>query len=256
MNDEESIQKGIATRLIAALRQGEFVLYGQRIMPLAPRGGARPFREILIRFREEEEKLLPPGTFFPLLEEYHLLPYLDRWVISRLARLIADVRAAEPEGLVSCNGVNLSGDTLRDPGFADFTIRHIQNSRLPESAFIFEIGWDTAILWTQELQMLQAKLKPAGCRFALAGFDGSETSFGFLKTIAPDFVKLSYGIVKDINRSLDVSEKTKSINSRCQALGVKTIVEFVEDRDLLRHLRALDVDFAQGLGLSPPEPLT
>jgi EAL domain-containing protein (putative c-di-GMP-specific phosphodiesterase class I) len=256
MNDEESIQKGITERLISALKQGEFVLYGQRIMPLAPSSGARPFREILIRFREEEEKLLPPGTFFPLLEEYHLLPYVDRWVIVRLARLIADARAAQPDAPVSCNGVNLSGDTLRDRDFADFTVKHIQNSRLPEAAFVFEISWDNAILRKQQLQLLQARLKPAGCRFTLAGFDGSEASFDFLKAIAPDFVKLSYGVVKELNRALDISEKAKAINSRCQALGIRTIVEFVEDRDLLRHLRTLEVDFAQGLAISPPEPLT
>jgi EAL domain-containing protein (putative c-di-GMP-specific phosphodiesterase class I) len=256
MNDEESIQKGITERLISALKQGEFVLYGQRIMPLAPRSGARPFREILIRFREEEEKLLPPGSFFPLLEEYHLLPYVDRWVVSRLARTIADARAAEPDWPVPCNGVNLSGDTLRDTAFADFTIRHIQNARLPEATFVFEIAWNVAILRAQQLQALQEKLKPAGCRFALADFDGSDASFKFVKDFAPDFVKLSYGVVKELNRALDISEKAKSISNRCRALGIRTVVEFVEDRDLLRHLRTLEVDFAQGLAISPPEPLT
>lgn len=256
MDDEESIQKGITARLISALKQGEFVLYGQRIMPLVPRVGARPFREILIRFREEEEKLLPPGSFFPLLEEYHLLPYVDRWVMSRLARLMSDARASEPNRPLHCNGVNLSDDSLRDPSFADYARKHIEHAKLPEGAFTFEIGWDTALLRAQQLQTLQAELKPAGCRFTLAGFDGSEASFGFLKTIAPDFVKLSYGVVKELNRTLDVSEKAKAINSRCRALGVKTVVEFVEDRDLLRHLRTLEVDFAQGLGISQPEPLT
>jgi EAL domain-containing protein (putative c-di-GMP-specific phosphodiesterase class I) len=45
----------------------------------------RPFQEVLVRFKEEEEKLLPPGTFFRCSREYRLLPYVDRWVVSRLA---------------------------------------------------------------------------------------------------------------------------------------------------------------------------
>src|SRR5437773_11504801 len=96
MEDESTIQKNIADKLIAALKTGGFVLYAQKILPLA--GGERPFQEILVRFREEEEKLLPPGTFFPMLQEYRLLPYVDRWVVSRLASWIQESRARTTPG--------------------------------------------------------------------------------------------------------------------------------------------------------------
>src|SRR5258706_15425369 len=85
MDDESTIQKNIAEKLISALKTGGFVLYAQKILRLAAPGGSeRPFQEILGRFREEEEKLLPPGTFFSMLQEYRLLPDVDRWVVSRL----------------------------------------------------------------------------------------------------------------------------------------------------------------------------
>jgi EAL domain-containing protein (putative c-di-GMP-specific phosphodiesterase class I) len=45
-----------------------------------------------------------------------------------------------------CNDINLSEDTVRDPGFADFTISQIQNAQLPETTFIFEITLSVAIL--------------------------------------------------------------------------------------------------------------
>ncbi|TMH17022.1 MAG: EAL domain-containing protein, partial [Betaproteobacteria bacterium] len=171
MDDESTIQKNIADKLISALKTGGFVLYAQKILQLAASSqGEPPFQEILVRFREEEEKLLPPGTFFPMLQEYRLLPYVDRWVVSRLATWVQESRARTTPGWpVPANGVNLSEDTLREPKFADFVAKNIQNANLPEGAFTFELGWDTALLHAEPLKNIQAQLRPLGCRFTFAG---------------------------------------------------------------------------------------
>src|SRR5262249_6318978 len=131
MEDESTVQKNIADKLIAALKTGGFVLYAQKILQLGP-GGERPFQEVLVRFKEEEEKLLPPGTFFPMLQEYRLLPYVDRWVVSRLTAWIQESRGRNPSWPTPANGVNLSEDTLREPKFGEFVARNIQTSKLPE----------------------------------------------------------------------------------------------------------------------------
>jgi Amt family ammonium transporter len=253
MEDEGTIQKNIADKLISALKTGGFLLYAQQILPLA--GSERPFQEILVRFREEEEKLLPPGTFFPMLQEYRLLPYLDRWVVSRLASWVQESRARTPGWPVPANGVNLSEDTLREPKFADFVAKNIENSKLPEGVFTFELAWDTALLHAEPLKSMQAQLGPLGCRFTFAGFDGSEGSFSFLKILKPDFVKLTYGTVKDVGKGLAASEKVESINSKCHAMGIKTIAEFVESQEVLDQLRLIEVDFAQGLIIGGPHKL-
>jgi EAL domain-containing protein (putative c-di-GMP-specific phosphodiesterase class I) len=255
MEDESTVQKNIADKLIAALKTGGFVLYAQRILDLRATD-KRPFQEVLVRFKEEEEKLLPPGTFFPMLEEYRLLPYVDRWVVSRLATWIQESRAKNPPGWVApANGVNLSEDTLREPKFADFVAKHIQNSRLPEGTLAFEVGWDTALVHSEQLKSIMALLRPAGCRFTFAGFDGSDGSFSFLKLLKPDFVKLTYGIVKDIGRALAASERAESINQKLHAMGIKTIAEFVESHEVLDSLRVVEVDFAQGLVIGGPQKL-
>jgi len=254
MEDESATKKNIADKLIAALKTGGFVIFSQKIVRLAGDAG-RPFQEVLVRFKEEEEKLLPPGTFFPMLEEYHLLPYVDRWVVSHLIQWIGASRADRAERPVPANGINLSEDTLREANFADFVAKHVRSARLPEGTFAFELAWDTALLRIQHLKDLQAKLRPEGCRFTLAGFDGSEASFEFLRLAKPDFVKLTYGIVKDIDRALAASEKVETINGKCHSMGIQTIAEYVESAGVLEQLRLLEVDFAQGLAVAPPQQL-
>ena len=255
MEDETAIQKNIADKLVAALKTGGFVLYAQRILSLNDSPGGRPFQEVLVRFKEEEEKLLPPGTFFPMLQEYRLLPYVDRWVVSRLAAWVQESRAKNPGWPAPTNGVNLSEDTLREPKFAEFVARNIQGSKLPEGSLTFEVGWDTALVHSEDIKLLLSQLRPLGCRFTFAGFDGTDGSFNFLKVLKPDFVKLSYGIVKDVGRALAASERAESINQKCHAMGIKTIAEFVESHEVLDQLRLLEVDFAQGLVIGGPQKL-
>jgi ammonium transporter, Amt family len=253
MEDESAIQKNIADKLIAALKTGGFVLYAQKILSLNPAAEPRPFLEVLVRFKEEEEKLLPPGTFFPMLQEYRLLPYVDRWVVSRLATWVQEFRAQRPGLPPPAFGVNLAEDTLREAKFTDFVAKHVQNSKIPEGTLNFEVGWDTALVHGEDIKLIVSQLRPIGCRVTFAGFDGSDGSFNFLKTLKPDFVKLTYGIVKDIGRALAASERAESICSRCHAMGIKTIAEFVESAEVLDHLKMVEVDFAQGLIVGAPQ---
>jgi len=255
MENESAIQKNIADKLVSALKTGGFVLYAQKIVRLTSTGDARPFQEILVRFREEEEKLLPPGTFFPMLQEYRLLPYVDRWVVSRLCTWIQELRSRKPDQPVPVNGINLSEDTLREPKFGEFVLKNLQSSKLPEGTLSFELSWDMALLHAEHVKRLQAQLKPAGCRFTFAGFDGSAASFDFFSVVKPNFVKLTYGTVKDIDRALAASERAESITHKCRALGISTIAEFVESRQVLEQLKLIEVDFAQGLVISGPQRL-
>jgi Amt family ammonium transporter len=255
MEDESTIQKNIADKLISALKTGGFVLYAQKILSLRPSGEQRPFQEVLVRFKEEEEKLLPPGTFFPMLQEYRLLPYVDRWVVSRLATWIQDFRAQRPGLPPPAFGINLAEDTLREAKFTDFVMKNIQSFKIPEGTLTFEVGWDTALVHSDDIKLIMSQLRPVGCRFTFAGFDGSEGSFAFLTGLKPDFVKLTYGIVKDIGRALAASERAESICSRCHNMGIQTVAEFVESEEVLENLRLVEVDFAQGLVIGGPQKL-
>jgi EAL domain-containing protein (putative c-di-GMP-specific phosphodiesterase class I) len=253
MEDESTIQKNIADKLISALKTGGFVLYAQKIQALGANAEQRPFQEVLVRFKEEEEKLLPPGSFFPMLQEYRLMPYVDRWVVSRLASWIQDFRKQRPGLPPPAFGVNLAEDTLREAKFTDFVAKNIQASKIPEGTLTFEVGWDTALVHSEDIKLIISQLRPIGCRFTFAGFDGSEGSFSFLKTLKPDFVKLTYGIVKDIGRALAASERAESISRRLHDMGIRAIAEFVESDEVLEHLRLVEVDFAQGLVVGGPQ---
>src|SRR5712664_468195 len=167
---QPELQKSLADRLISALQQDEFVLYAQSIIPLAPQREESPFQEIFVRFKEEDAKLLPPGTFFPVLEECQLLPYLDRWVANRLARWVRNAVNIKPDWTIPRNNVNLSEATLADPDYGQYVCKYVDDSYLSDGALGFEVAWDSAIEQEASLRQLMAEVRPFGCTLTVSDF--------------------------------------------------------------------------------------
>ena len=247
MANAPETSKTLTDRLIASLQQDEFVLYAQTIAPIAPRREERPFQEIFVRFKEEDAKLLPPGSFFPVLRECQLLPYLDRWVVNKLVRWVRSALSIKSDWQVPRSNVNLSAETLVDSDFGEYVRKYVEDSYLSDGALGFEIDWTDAIEHEVSLRQLIAGLRPHGCCFTLAGFNGGEASFEVLKSFAPHFVKIG-------SASVDPAMLAE-INRRCHLLECKTIVEHVENAKVLEHLRLTKLDFAQGFEISPVQPL-
>jgi len=81
------------------------------------------------------------------------------------------------------------------------------------------------------------------------------SSFAYLKSLPVDFVKIDGFFVKDIVKDPVDLAMVKAINDMAHAMGKQTIAEFVEDREILKKLVDLGVDYVQGYGIAQPVPL-
>lgn len=197
---------------------------------------------------------LPSLVKFAL--EHGLMPQLDRWVVHRITKWIRSALAIKPKWPVPQNNINLARDTLYDPGFAEFTRRHIQTAKLPDAALSFEIAWDNALTHAEALRNLATQVRPIGCRFTISDFWGGKKSFELLRSMGPDFLKIRPSLWTNIDRSPTEFEKVNATIKECQEIGIKTIAERVESAEVLDQLERMGVDFAQGFGILPPQPLT
>jgi EAL domain-containing protein (putative c-di-GMP-specific phosphodiesterase class I) len=237
----------ISPQIISTLQQDKFVLFGQTIMQIGTPRKERPFMEIFIRYSEEDEMSLPPGTFFPILEECHMLPLLDRWVVNRLARWVRSSLRVWPKWEVPRCNVNLSEETLDDAGFGDYVRQYVGNSYLSKGALGFELSWEVALRRASAYRRLLKELRSHGCTFTLSGIDGGIPSMATLHALSPNFIKLN-SVSVDLGKLVDIQR-------RCRVLGIKTIAEHVESKEVLEKMRAAKVDFAQGYQISPVKAL-
>jgi diguanylate cyclase (GGDEF)-like protein/PAS domain S-box-containing protein len=238
-------------RIRQALDQDEFLLYRQTIQPLAGDDGAWR-REILLRLRGEDGKVILPGGFLPVAERYHLMPAIDRWVIRKALAMLQDFDEVGNEGYVS---INLSGQTLCDDGFLQFVTSAIQASGVPPQYLCFEITETTAIANLSRAVDLIKTLKGMGCRFALDDFGSGLSSFGYLKNLPVDYLKIDGAFVKDMESNPIDKAMVHSINEIGHLMGIETVAEFVGNETVMHMLSEMGVDYAQGYHIGKPQPL-
>jgi len=239
-------------RLRDAFEQGEFTLYCQPILALAGDLGSEaryPMGEVLVRMREEEKAMLPPGEFLPVLEHYRLMPLLDRWVVSNLAKHLA--RGSR----LPCFTMNVSDQTLEDEEFPKYVAAEFEAARLPADSVVFEIEEHDVLANEALVARFVAAMKAVGAGALIDGFGRKSVSFTPLKTVGARFVKVDGSIIRKLASSEVARTKLNAIIRVGQAIDVKVIAECVEEQDVLVRLKALGVGYAQGFGIVQPQPL-
>lgn len=239
-----------AARVNHALEDSRFELYQQLIQPLNGTAEGDHF-ELLLRLRDEKNRLVPPGEFIAAAERYNLMPNIDRWVLSQAFRWLLE-SDAEREALSLCS-INLSGQSLGDDKFLPFVIERLNATGLDPRKICFEITETAAIASYSKARQFIKALKDLGCRFALDDFGTGLSSFGYLKNFPVDYLKIDGSFVKGILSDPIDREMVRSINEIGHLTGKKTIAEFAENDDVIAMLRSMGVDFAQGYGVAEPK---
>ncbi len=152
--------------------------------------------------------------------------------------------------------INVSAQSLSDDGFLKFLKATLNGKTKLSNKLCFEITETSAIS-----NMIKAKhfitcLKELGCKFALDDFGSGMSSFGYLKNLPVDYLKIDGSFVKDCAREPIDLAMVKSINEIGHIMKMQTIAECVEDSQTVQLLSHLNVDFVQGYAIEKPKPLS
>ena len=232
----------------AALDNDELTLYCQLILAIT--GAAHyPMAEVLVRLRVEEKALLPPGEFLPVFEHYNMMPLLDRWVVRTLARRLKN-GAKVPRFTV-----NLSRQTLEDPDFPDYVAAQARDTGIAPGSMLFEIDESDLIARPRAAELLGLALAKIGSGTLIDGFGRKAVSFAPLVAMRVAFIKVDGSITRRLLAGGAAETKMKAVVHVGAALGIGVIAECVEEQDVLARLKALGTGYAQGLGISRPQPI-
>lgn len=240
-------------RFITQLKEDNFVLYFQPIAPTASPQESH-FREVLVRYAEEEAGLLPPGSFLPILEEQGLLPLLDRWVVAKLLKWARGLQAAGKR-VPQCS-VNLSIDTVRrDAAFGEYVVKTLEKSGVAAASLNFEVMTTDALAYAPQVFEMMKPLKAAGVTLALSWFAGEEQALDLAPKMGVSYIKLDPSLAINLAKDPAQQARLSALVQRCRKMDVRTIAMWVENVETLTHLRAMQVDFVQGFGIAKPRPL-
>ena len=239
----------------AAIEKGDFSLYCQLITPLDTNAAEAEHYEILIRLLEEEEGMMPPGAFFPLAEKYGLMPHLDRWVVQHVTAWASHQNPQDESRKRSLFFINLSSATIADPSFPEFLQLTLMEYGVPGAILCFEIPDAELGKKQAEVAEFAQRIRQCGCQVAISGFGHDRISFDLIRGFRVEFLKIDGNIIFNILRDPVELAKITAINRVAKLIGVKTIAELVENEETIAKLREVGIDYAQGFGISRPQPL-
>jgi EAL domain-containing protein (putative c-di-GMP-specific phosphodiesterase class I) len=179
-------------------------------------------------------------------ERFDQIHAIDRWVIEHAVAVLGLLPAEQSIE------INLSGRSLGDPGLVSHISDVIAACAVDPDRLIFELTETAAIENIHRASTFVDELTALGCHFALDDFGAGFGSFYYLKYLPFDYLKIDGEFVKNCTESRTDQLIIQSCVQLARGLGKQTIAEFVENAEILRLVRALGVDHAQGYEIARP----
>jgi diguanylate cyclase (GGDEF)-like protein/PAS domain S-box-containing protein len=250
----------LATRLAQALDEDRFVLFAQRIHRLRGEaaqheraGGGGIHAEVLLRMLESDGALASPGAFLPAAERFRIASRIDRWVLHRATAWMAAAGSLDSIALLN---VNLSGQSVGDRAFHRWAVAMLEQAGTTICRRLcLEITETAAVTNLADAAVFIAQVRALGVRVALDDFGAGASSFGYLKTMKVDFLKIDGQFIRNL-----VTDALDQAAVRCFAdvasvAGLQTVAECIDNAAVLEQVRRMGVDFAQGYLIHRPAPI-
>ncbi len=257
LDDQELLERrremDWVSHLREALAENRMLVHAQRIVALAPGADPRERMELLVRLRDRDGAMVPPMAFIPAAERYGVMPAVDRFVIATAFRHLA---ALDPATRARTSlSVNLSGRTLSDERLVAFVEELLLAHPFAPGEICFEITETAAVHDLALTTRMLHTLRGLGFRFALDDFGSGMSSFGYLKHLPVDYLKIDGIFIRNLRNDPVDAAMVEAIARVAGAMGIRTVAEYVEDAETAHLLAALGVDYAQGYGVHKPVPL-
>lgn len=239
-------QGSYRTRMAAALDTDRFTLFAQPILELQTNRVLR--HELLLRVIDEAGGPQSPTHVLDTAERLDAIYDIDLWVVEQAMEL-----AAERTDL--CLQINLSGRSVGDPRLTGEVEALIERYGVNPEQLTFEITETALIGNLSEARHFADRIRDLGCQLALDDFGSGYASFRYLRLFPIDLVKIDGEYVVDLVRNPEDQVLVKALVQVCQAYGIHTVAEFVQDEPTLRMLREFGVDYVQGYLIGRPAPV-
>jgi len=240
-------------RLQSALKDNRFELMAQPIIAsTATETG--PALEVLLRLQDDSVPGgISPAEFLRAAERYRLMSDVDRWVVQTALTALGrgGIRLPASRSLA----INLSGQTLGDPQFLEFVVDVLDRTGVAPTQLCFEVTENSVITNIEHAQRFIGVLHGMGCQFALDDFGRGLSSFGNLKNLSLDYLKIDGTFIRNLAVDSVNQAMVAAMIKLARTLNFQVIAEQVEDAGALDAAKKMGVDFLQGFYLGRPQPL-
>ncbi|MEO1953147.1 MAG: EAL domain-containing protein, partial [Campylobacterales bacterium] len=151
--------------------------------------------------------------------------------------------------------INLSLAELEKDNFVEVVETQLANHKVSPELIKYEITEGLAMENEERTHKQLSELRKLGVNILLDDFGTGYTSFSYIKKIPANIIKIDRSLVINILTSKTDQGITKSIIDLAHSIGMKVVVEGVEDEHMFNMLRDIGADYIQGYYISKPVPV-
>ncbi len=240
----------IEHKLKNAVFEKEFLLYYQPQFETE----SRHLRgvEALIRWRDEDGRMISPGEFIPIAEKSGLIIDIGEWVMEKAVSTLA--RWKKKFGLNLIMSMNISAIQFASESFSRRLIELIEEHQVSPREIELEI---TETVLVDDISNVIKKLeflKRYGVQTAIDDFGTGYSAFSYLRKLPVETIKIDKSFVDAMMKDETGNIIVESIVDMVNRLGYKTIAEGVEHQEQLDYLREIGCEYVQGYLMGRPMP--
>jgi len=205
--------------------------------------------EALIRWDHPEHGQIAPERFVPFAEQSGLIEPLTRWVLNKALEQCTKWHTA---GYKIGVAINLSARSLHNSDVIDDVSQSLTNWSVPSNFLSLELT-ESAIMANPEHAMeILSKLNAKGVQLSIDDFGTGYSSLAYLKKLPMHELKIDQGFVIDMNHDSNDAAIVHAIIDLAHNMSLRVVAEGVEDEDIMKRLRSMNCDVAQGHFFSLP----
>ena len=246
-NQNNSGRLSLLGELRQAVEQDQLTLVYQPKLTLS--GTPERAAEALLRWNHPEQGLIAPDKFVPFAEQTGYIKVLTRWVLDVAFRQCAEWH---DRGLEIGISVNISARDLHTADFLRGVTDLLHRHAVDATRICLEVT-ESAVMEdpSHALEVLH-RLHEIGFQLAIDDFGTGYSSLAYLKRLPVHELKIDKSFVRGLVGDGDDAAIVRATIDLAHVMGLGVTAEGVEDEAVLKALRRLGCDRAQGYFISPP----
>lgn len=232
------------------LDNGEFHVYYQPIIRVDTEEVIGS--EALIRWIHSDYGLIPPDVFINLMEKTGFIVKLGKYILETVLKQQKRWEIFKFKQIQV--SINVSMIEIGTGEFVQHVEKRLIHHNVDPKIIKFEITEGLAMQSGGKTEKYFDDLKKLGVGISLDDFGTGYTSFTYLKKFPADVIKLDKSLVDYVVTNEEDQRIVKGLIELGHNLGMKILIEGIEDRDMVELLRSYGCDYMQGYFFGKPLP--